>query len=356
MRAMISRPLLTTIVALCPLIAPAHPDHGTSAGADAAHAVRTGNGAHVFESVPGWGKLPDGATLGPTHGAVLVGPDKRVYLSTDGKLSVVVWEEDGTFVKNFGPEYQGFHAMVIREEQGKSFLYGAQNNAYGNPERKKAGEPTTPFRVCKIDLEGKLALEIPNASTGEVPGGWNGLTAVAVAPDNSIFAACGYGSQMIHKFDATGKLIKSFGGKGKEDGKFNTCHGLMIDTRFTPARLLVADRENRRLVHLDLDGNFLAVHASGLRRPCSTVPCGNGLAVAELEARVAILDPDGTPVAFLGDNPDKSQWANFGVKPADQHQAIFTAPHGLGFAPNGDLYVQDWNQSGRVTKLRKVRP
>ena len=31
----------------------------------------------------------------------------------------------------------------------------------------------------------------------------------------------------------------------------------------------------------------------------------------------------------------------------------FTAPHGLGFTENGDLYVQDWNQTGRVTKLRK---
>lgn len=59
------------------------------------------------------------------------------------------------------------------------------------------------------------------------------------------------------------------------------------------------------------------------------------------------------PVAFLGDNPDRKQWANFGVKPEDQRTGIFTAPHGIAFAQNGDLYVQDWNVTGQVTKLRR---
>lgn len=334
----------------------AHPDHGAAPGADHQQPVPTGNGAFTFEVVPGWGKIPGDAPIGPTHGSVLVGPDNRVYLSTDNKMSIIVWEADGTFVKTIAPDCQGFHAMQIREENGTTYLYGAQNNGGGNAERKKAGQPATPFRVCKIDTDGKLVLEIPNAQTGEVPGGWNGLTAVAVAPDGSIFAACGYGSQKVHKFDATGKLLKSFGEKGGGDGQFNTCHGLWVDTRFEPARLLVADRENRRLVHHDLDGNFLSVHATGLRRPCSVAPLGDHLAVAELEARVTILDKEGHPVAFLGDNPNKAQWANFKVAPADQKPGIFTAPHGLGFALNGDLYVQDWNVSGRVTKLRWIQP
>ena len=80
---------------------------------------------------------------------------------------------------------------------------------------------------------------------------------------------------------------------------------------------------------------------------------GEFLAVAELEARAVIIDKTGTPVAFLGDNPDRKQWANFQVKPEDQHTGIFTAPHGIAFAKNGDLYVQDWNVTGRVTKLRR---
>jgi hypothetical protein len=341
------------LLLLSALPAFAHPDHDQKPGQDHAHAYATGNGEWTYDAVPGWGVLPDGKPIGPTHGGVVVGPDGRVYVSTDSTLSILVWEADGTFVKSFAPECQGFHAMAIREENGKTVIYGAQLNGGGNSQRKKDGLPPTPLRVCKIDTDGKLLLEIPNAATAEVPGGWGGLTAVTVAPDGAIFAGMGYGSQMIHKFDATCKVIKSFGGKGKEDGKFNTCHGLAIDSRFGEPRLLVADRENRRLCHLDLEGNWIGVHASHLRRPCTVSILGDHVAVAELEARVTILDKNGAPISFLGDNPQRPQWANFKVEPKDQKLGIFTAPHGLAFAPNGDLYVQDWNVTGRVTKLRK---
>ena len=62
----------------------------------------------------------------------------------------------------------------------------------------------------------------------------------------------------------------------------------------------------------------MAVHTSNLHRPCSVSFSGDSLAIAELEPRVTILDKSGTPVAFLGDNPDKVQWANFGVPPKEQ--------------------------------------
>lgn len=341
------------LLALAPLLATAHPDHGTEPGKELTQPVVTGNGAWTYEVVPGWGKLPEGIALGPTHGTVLVDKDNTVYFCTDSEASIIVWKEDGSFVKTIAPECQGFHAMHLASEDHKTVIYGAQNNGAGNGPRKQKGLEPTPFRICKIDTDGKLLLEIPNASTGEVPGGWKGLTAVTVAADGSIFAGMGYGSNLIHKFDASGKLLKTFGGKGKEDGQFNTCHGLTIDNRFGEPRLLVADRENRRLCHLDLDGKWIGVHASNLRRPCSFSWHGDTLGVAELEARVTILDKNGAPIAFLGDNPDPKQWANFKVGPADLRPGIFTAPHGLGFAANGDLYVQDWNINGRVTKLKK---
>lgn len=320
------------------LFASAHPEKGTAPGKDVLHPVQVGNGPWLFETVPGWGKLPDGKNLGPTHGTVLSGTDGKIYYSTDANMSVIVYEADGKFVKNIAPECVGFHAMAMRSENGKDVIYGAQ---------LKKG------RVCKIDTDGKLLLEIPNASTVEVKGGWNGLTAVTVAADGSIFAGTGYGAQFIHKFDATGKWIKTFGGPGSGDGQFNTCHGLAIDNRFGAPRLLVSDRGNRRLVHMDLDGNFIGVHSKGLRLPCMVDIMGDYCAVAELESRVTILDKEGVPVAFLGDNPNRKQWANFGVPPNELVEGIFTAPHGLCFDKTGNIYVQDWNATGRVTKLVK---
>ena len=328
------------------LIAPlafAHPESGTKPGDDPQSAVRTGNGAWSFEAVPHWGELADGKIIGPTHGGVVVDDDSGlIYVSTDSELSVLVYQPDGKLVRTIAPECRGFHAMAIRKEEGKTVIYGAQLN--GNK---------PPQRVCKIDTEGKILLEIPNAGTGEVSGGWKGLTAVTVAPDGSIFAATGYGANIVHKFDATGKLLKSFGSKGGDEKQFDTPHGLAIDSRFGEPRLLVADRAKNRLVHFDLEGNWIGVHASNLRLPCAVSIRGDDLAVAELKARVTILDKSGTPIAFLGDNPNKAQWANFQVPPQDQQLGIFTAPHGLSFDKAGNLYVQDWNKTGRITKLAK---
>ena len=42
--------------------------------------------------------------------------------------------------------------------------------------------------------------------------------------------------------------------------EFYTAHGMTIDTRHSPVRLLICDRNNQskgRLVHYDLDGNFI---------------------------------------------------------------------------------------------------
>jgi hypothetical protein len=33
----------------------------------------------------------------------------------------------------------------------------------------------------------------------------------------------------------------------------------------------------------------------------------------------------------------------------------FSAAHGCHIDQNGDIYVSDWNQSGRVTKLVRVK-
>jgi hypothetical protein len=333
----------TPLLFLLPALALAHPDHDVEPGGDIQSAVRTGNGEWSFEAVPHWGELPDGKNIGPTHGGVVVDPKTGfIYVSTDAPHGILVYQPDGTALPAIAPECQGFHAMDVREEHGATVLYGAQLSG------------PNPLRICKIDTAGKVLLEISQATAGDVPGGWNGLTAVAVAPDGSIFCSMGYGSQHIHKFDPAGKLLKTFGGRGQGDGQTTCSHGMAIDLRFGDPRLLVCDRESRRLVHFDLEGNWIGVHASHLRRPCTVSILGDVCAVAELEARVTILDKNGAPVSFLGDNPDKSQWANFPIPKDQMKPGIFTAPHGLSFDKDGNLYVQDWNQSGRVTKLRKL--
>ena len=303
--------------------------------------VNTGQGAYSYKTVPGFGKIPDGSKLGPTHGGVVVDNQGLIYVSTDGPKSICVFKPDGTYVREMAPGAAAIHGMQIHTEGDKQFIYGAKRGKHK--------------QAVKIDLDGNIVMTIPNKQTGEIPGGVGGITGIAVAPDNSIFVSMGYGSQMIHKFDQTGKLLKSFGGSGNGKNQFRSCHGLGIDTRFGTPRLLVCDRENRRLVHLDLEGNWIGVHATELRRPCAVSFHGDYSAVAELEARVAVLDKDGNIVSLVGDNPNKAQWAKFPVKPSDQKPGIFSAPHGLSFDKDGNLYVQDWNATGRISKMQRIQ-
>ena len=56
----------------------------------------------------------------------------------------------------------------------------------------------------------------------------------------------------------------------------------------------------------------------------------------------------------LGDNPDQAQWAKYNLAPEFWKDGIFIAAHGLTFDKAGNLFVQDWNFSGRFTKLKKI--
>jgi DNA-binding beta-propeller fold protein YncE len=300
-----------------------------------------GTGVQTFQTVPNWASIPDQITLGPTHGGVVIDKKGVIYVSTDSPKGIYVFSADGAVLRTMAPEFSGTHGMCIREENGEEFIYAAHLKG---------------AQIVKMTLEGKAVLTIPYPKEPGVYPEGKGYkpTGVAVAPNGDIFAADGYGTSLIHKFDSTGKYLKTFGGKGTEDGKFQACHGITLDTRSGTPLLLVCDRENRRLQHLDLDGNFVAVITTGLRRPCAASISGDNVAIAELEGRVAILDKTNTVISVLGDNPDKAQWAKFDVAPDFWHTGIFTAPHGISYDAQGNLYVQDWNKTGRVTKLIKT--
>ena len=330
--------IITTML-LGGLIAHGHEGHEHPPAGKVVTSVQvTGNGQFTFETVPGFAAMPDGANVGPTHGGVAVDGAGNVYVSTEANHGVVKFSGEGKFVKSFGAGTKALHSLALVKEGDKEVLIGAAVSVQ---------------QVLKLDLDGKTLLTIPHKETGEIKGGFNGVTGVDVGPEGNIYVVCGYGSNLIHKFDASGKLLKSAGGRGKGDGQFTTCHGISVDHRGEKPLLLVSDRENRRLVHLDLDLNFVGVHTKHLRRPCAVSIRGDYVAVAELEGRVTIVGKNGDVVAFLGDQPDPKLRAKKQVPEGKLFDGLFTSPHGLSWDNDGNIIVQDWNVSGRVTKLKK---
>jgi hypothetical protein len=186
-------------------------------------------------------------------------------------------------------------------------------------------------------------------------------TAVAVAPDGRIFVGDGYGKSWVHLYDKERKYLKSIGGPGTEDGKFQTPHGLWLDKRGSSDShgeplLLVCDRENHRLQWFTLDGAFVRKMDQGLKRPCNAWALADGgLAVADLVGRVTILDRDDKVLCHLGDKADPKLQAQNGVGREHWQDGVFFSPHSVCEDRHGDLYVMDWNSLGRIAKLSKLR-
>ena len=120
--------------------------------------------------------------------------------------------------------------------------------------------PTTHARAAAPD---GLASSSPSVS---------GITAIVVTASGDIYLSDGYASNHIFKFDKAGKYVMHFGTKGNGLKEFNTAHGMVLDTRYDPPRLLICDRNHTpkgRLLHYDLDGNYIDEVLTGLLMPTS---------------------------------------------------------------------------------------
>lgn len=280
---------------------------------------------------------PGGEQTGPCHGGVVTDKAGQIYVTTDTPRGILVFSPEGKFVRSFGPTK--IHGLELKDENGTEFIYAA-----------RPGE----HEVIKIRLNGdqEWAIKTP-AESGLYtdPKITFNPCAVTAGPDGSIFVADGYGSNCVLKFDKDRKFVKAFGGPGKEEGKFNTCHGIALDTRQEKPLLLVCDRNNDRVEYWDLDGNFVKVIKAGLRMPAAVHIRGDYAVFPELQGRVTVLDKSGEIAAQVGDNLDGKQRANFGLPPAEWKEGITNSPHGASIDKDGNLIVSEWSAFGRLHKF-----
>ena len=290
-----------------------------------------------YENVPNFfDKLPGGQPQGACHGGVAIDKAGNIYVTTDTARGVLVFSSDGKFQRAFGPSK--IHALEIREEDGAEVIYAARPSAH---------------EVIKLKLDGTEEWSIKYPVESGVCKDANGFNpcAVTVGPDGALYVADGYGSNHIFKFDKDRKFVKAFGSPGAEVGKFNTCHGIALDTRGEKPLLFVCNRNNNRIEYWDLDGNFVKVIQKDLRMPAAVHIRGENAVVPELQGRVTVLDKAGAIAAQVGDNPDTKQRANYGLPPDKWTDGITNSPHGASIDKDGNLIVTEWSAFGHLHKF-----
>src|SRR6266540_1119508 len=323
--------------------------------------VRIGGGQWTYESVPGWGKLPGDMKYGLGCGVVVDSRDRVYVTSRSANPCVAVFDRDGALLETWSNDFSekvGYsteqvvlsaHCIYWSKEPGGEFFYFTENAG------KDGKDPSFGRRVYKTDLKGKILFEIGNVkqegTTAQKFDQWTNPTDVAVAPNGDIYVVDGYGSQRVSRFDKNFKHIKTIGGRGKEHGQFNTCHGVWIKlVKGREPEVYIADRHNDRIEIFSLELDFKRSLNGDVRNPCCFYQHKDHLYIPDLAARVTIIDPDDKLAAHLGDGKDPETKKD---KPDNRtNPALFAAPHAMCVDSHGDFYVVEWVDFGRPRKFK----
>ena len=117
---------------------------------------------------------------------------------------------------------------------------------------------------------------------------------------------------------------------------------------------MVADRGNHRLQRFTLDGKHVDF-VGGTNLPCYFHTFKNGdVVIPDLGARVTLIDKNNQVITHLGED-DSNTWDQLRKEPRDKFTAgKFICPHGACFDHEGNIFVVEWVEVGRVTKLQRV--
>lgn len=304
--------------------------------------VKVGAGNRQYEADESFLKLPGGVALGYTHG-IVTDEQNQVYLFNMSKDAVIVLSESGEFIRSWGEEFEaGAHGMLLNREGGIAYLY-LTDVARG--------------LVVKTTLDGETLLTIGMPDLPEYDAERRPFvpTDVAVASNGDIYIADGYGQHRVLQYDKEGKLIRSWGGYGSAPGELACPHGVSIVVRNDTEYVYVADRSNHRIQVFALNGEHVRFVTEEMDEPCSFYEHNGELYIPDLKCRVTIIDEQDRLIAHLGEdktNAGKPDWPN--LAPGSIAPGTFSSPHGVCVDSKGSIYVAEWTQHGRITKLKPI--
>lgn len=167
--------------------------------------------------------------------------------------------------------------------------------------------------VQKFDPDGKLLLTLgTRGESGADETHFYRPTDMAVAPNGDVFVTDGYGNRRIVHLDKEGNYIKSWGEYGSQPGQFVLPHAIVMNSEGT---LFVADRNSGRIQSFNTDGQVqdvwsnlimpwgLCLNADGSLWVCGSSPhwwYRNGEYLEFKDQILLRLSPDGRVLQNYG--------------------------------------------------------
>ena len=286
------------------------------------------------EFLRGWGRYGFGAgELGDAR-ALAVDASGKVYIADRDQFRVQVWSSEGSFLYKIGQDGGG-DGQLMRLE---GVAIGPDGNVYVADTENQRVQVFSPAG----DYLGQFSVVIPaDDSHSRQPSG------IVVAGDGTIYVSGGlsyYGNvARIKAFDATGALLRTWGGAGVSDGQLVEPLGLHLAM---DGNLYVADKGNHRIQVFASDGSFSQQWGSQGNGegqfiwPSDVVMGPDGLVyVADAyNLRVQVFTPQGQfvrqwPVGYFG--------ASGIAATADGEILLTASTQVLVFAPTGEL-IRQW--------------
>ena len=170
---------------------------------------------------------------------------------------VMLFDKDGSLVRSFGADYITWPHGIEIDHEGNVWIADAR----GTDQMQDYEGEDWGHQVHKFSPTGIHLMSLGRKGGGRDEEYFYTPNDVLVAPDGSIFVGEGHSNgegspNRVHKFDADGNHLFSFGEWGMGPGEFRQPHALAMDSK---GRLFVADRGNDRIQIFDQEGNLLDI-------------------------------------------------------------------------------------------------
>ena len=331
-----------------------------------------GSDENSYEWTENYPRVPDSqsAREGWSHHGIVVTEAGDIISGHQDDPIIQVFDRNGEFKRSFASDVTETHGITLVKEGATEYLWIADN---GRKRRANTGYEYPSMglvtgQVIKKTLDGRTVMrlerpDLPVYRDGDYMPTWVAVNEERHGGNGDVWVADGYGQNHVHRFTKDGEYIGSINGEEGEVGAFNCPHAIFIDSRKAEPELYVTDRSNGRVQVYDTEGAFKRGFGSDfLTSPSGFAAHGDRMIIAELRARLTIVDIDDGLVTYLGDNSAVAEVEGWPNNANEKGEIIptsllepgkFNSPHGMTVDKEGNVYVAEWLIGGRFTKLAR---